>query len=151
MIISISCFLVRNQLYFVQFPHQCFFYSKNMRPWPISVCIGSTFSFSVYHLMISTMYLERWRTGVRNVCIKKLIGIWLFKIVMIAVNMYFIAVNPVLIESMYSFFFLCITKKGEKKKKQQKMKASLEHVETEFQLGWPHDPSVCLTFNVLWA
>ena len=47
------------------------------------------------------------------------------------------------------FFFWLIAKKGEKQ--QQKMKASLEHVETEFQLGWPHDPSVCLTFNVLWA
>ena len=35
---------------------------------------------------------------------------------MIAVNIYCIAVNPVLIESMYSFFFLCITKKGEEKK-----------------------------------
>ena len=61
--------------------------------------------------------MERWRTGVRNVCIKKLIGIWLFKIVMIAVNMYFIAVNPVLIESMYSFFFLVHHKKrGEEEK-----------------------------------
>ena len=36
---------------------------------------------------------------------------------------------------------------------QQKMETSLEHVETEFQLGWPHDTTLCLTwwFNVLWA
>ena len=43
------------------------------------------------------------------------------------------------------FFWLLIAKKGGKKEAtSQKMKASLEHVETEFQLGWPpHDPSVC--------
>ena len=45
-------------------------------------------------------------------------------------------------------------KKGEKEKEaKQKMRTSLEHVETEFQLGWPHDTTLCLTwwFNVLWA
>ena len=33
------------------------------------------------------------------------------------------------------------------------MRTSLEHVETEFQLRWPHDTTLCLTwwFNVLWA
>ena len=57
------------------------------------------------------------------------------------------AVNCDLVkESMGSVFFLASDRKkrGKKEATSQKMKASLEHVETEFQLGWPpHDPSVC--------
>ena len=64
-----------------------------------------------------------------------------------------------------AWFFFCISrsewavcakkekKGGKEKEAKQKMRTSLEHVETEFQLGWPHDTTLCLTwwFNVLWA